>query len=165
MKPLGISWWNWFTDRWQVTLLEAEPEIGGKSLTVYDDAQPSVPQEPLSWDSVHYLGLNLGEFYLPILAFSLGKCWWTKGMQWGIQCSEEFGGFLKYLKSRYPQLPFTDGFSIVNNHPAIELGTPMTIRNPPFGERFFFDRPVHGSMMIHGDGRELGWRVDHITKW
>lgn len=29
----------------KVTLLEAEPEIGGKSMTVYDDAQPSVPQE------------------------------------------------------------------------------------------------------------------------
>lgn len=29
----------------KVTLLEAEPELGGKSLTVYDDAQPSVPQE------------------------------------------------------------------------------------------------------------------------
>ena len=39
-------------DFWQVTLLEAEPEVGGKSLTVYDDAQPSVPQEPLGpcWD-------------------------------------------------------------------------------------------------------------------
>ena len=42
-------------DFWQVTLLEAEPELGGKSLTVYDDAQPSVPQESLGWDSSFWI--------------------------------------------------------------------------------------------------------------
>ena len=28
-----------------VTLLEAEPEVGGKSLTMYDPSQPQVPHE------------------------------------------------------------------------------------------------------------------------
>ena len=57
-------------DFWQVTLLEAEPEVGGKSLTVYDDAQPSVPQEPLgpcTDGALEVWGLEMEEIDLQIM--------------------------------------------------------------------------------------------------
>ena len=53
-------------------MLEAEPEVGGKSLTVYDDAQPSVPQESLGWgqqclDLMVWTGWWFGGFSIQIV--------------------------------------------------------------------------------------------------
>lgn len=107
-------------------------------------------------------GSELGGFLPSNIGIFIGKMsmYQGDGMRYPI-----FRGIWRCPKIEVPPVTIY-GFSIVNNHPAIELGTPMTIRNPPIWRTFFFwPASPWIPMMIHGDGRELGWRVDHITKW